>query len=582
MNVVLSALFLISSVVGFNLGQHQSLTFGQALPSATAIFETSLQSAITSSATTMTLTANAVRGGGALSGYNCFTIDEGSAQAETVCGTVSSTAVTAMTRGISQSTGTTTVAALQFAHRRGANVKITDFPLIQILKAQLNGEDTIPNSLLLDTIARYTSAPTFTQGSNQLVTALYAEGYANNVIAGGSPTSTETIGGKVRLATQLQMASSTDLGITAPLVLQAKYATSSPGYAGLWTVITNNAGKIAQTFLDLTQSYTWTGLHIFTAGFISNASSTVKSLNVASSTMIWNGVYLQPRFGGTGTDGVLSISSGTTTISAASASYLEKNYTSISITGTGHLAFSNANTNGTFIVLRSQGGVTLTCSPAPCIDVSGMGASGGAGGATGASSGSTGSTGNPFYLFVTNGGVGGSSGSPAAGALPTAILPTSWSTTTLMKYGGQFWVGAGGGGGGTNNASNNATQGPGGNGGGGLLLEVAGSLNFTTTNGIIALGLVGSSPTNMSFGGGGGGGAGGLVKIVYNSLIANSGTINVTGGVGGLGGSNAGCSCGAGGSTAYSQGTSGATGVSCTGGAGASGFSSVEQNTSLF
>src|SRR5665811_1297356 len=102
-----SLIFSLGVAVSGFFGYHQAPVVGVALPSATAVFETSIASPISSSATTMTLTTNAIRGGGSLSGYNCFTIDEGSAQAETICGTVSATTVSSLTRGISQSTGTT-------------------------------------------------------------------------------------------------------------------------------------------------------------------------------------------------------------------------------------------------------------------------------------------------------------------------------------------------------------------------------------------------------------------------------------------------------------------------------------------
>lgn len=120
---------------------------GTALPEAVAVFETSLAAPITANATTMTLTSNSIRGGGSLSGFNCFTIDEGSAQAEYVCGTVATTTVTGLTRGISPADGITEDTDLQFSHRRGANVKITDFPIIQRLKLQNNGEGTFENAL---------------------------------------------------------------------------------------------------------------------------------------------------------------------------------------------------------------------------------------------------------------------------------------------------------------------------------------------------------------------------------------------------------------------------------------------------
>lgn len=129
----------------------EEVNVGATLPQATGAFETTLQAPITATATSMTLNTNVVRGGGTVSGYTCFTIDQGSAQAEVVCGSVSTTAVTSMTRGISYADGVSSVTANKFAHRRGANIKITDFPIIQILKAQNNGDATFPNPLTYET-----------------------------------------------------------------------------------------------------------------------------------------------------------------------------------------------------------------------------------------------------------------------------------------------------------------------------------------------------------------------------------------------------------------------------------------------
>lgn len=273
------------------LYQTQVPKSGLSLPSGAALFETSLQDRITSSDTSMTLVTANLRGGETLSGYNCFTIDEGRSDSEFVCGTVSGTSVTSLERGLSFLTGTTSVASLKFAHRKGANVKITDYPLIQRMKAALNGEDTIPNSLsingglTLGSVASYSSAPSFTQGSNQLVSALYAETYANNVVSGGAPTSTETVGGKVRLATAVQQASSTDLGVTAPLVLASKNATSSPGgtVAARFALILNEVGKIALTAFDLAQTYAWTGIHSF-AGAVTFSGGTTFNASPTAAT----------------------------------------------------------------------------------------------------------------------------------------------------------------------------------------------------------------------------------------------------------------------------------------------------------
>jgi hypothetical protein len=229
-------------------GQAQApVNVGAALPSATAVFETSLASPISSSATTFTLAANSVRGGGSLSGFNCFAIDEGSAQAETVCGTVSGTTVSSVTRGISQSTGTTTVSALQFSHRRGANVKITDFPLIQILKAQNNGEDTFMNPLVYD--SGVSTAELAVNDKN-----LASVEYANSLAFGAIPAASESASGFVELATQTEAASSTSSGGVARLVLPASIATSTynQATAPLRVVVTNNSGTIDQGFMPAT------------------------------------------------------------------------------------------------------------------------------------------------------------------------------------------------------------------------------------------------------------------------------------------------------------------------------------------
>lgn len=274
--------------------------------------------------------------------------------------------------------------------------------------------------------------------------------------------------------------------------------------------------------------------------------------------------FAPARFGGTGADGALSISSGTTTIDCGGARVLVKNYTSISITGTGKLAFTNKHGSGTVVILKSQGNVDITSSTNPCIELTGIG-------------GSSGSFGNSLGDYA-----------PASaewrynypgGASTYGAVTGYWAggrgvRTVAFPYGkgAGVWCGAGG--------MGSAEGVSGGTGGGGLYIECAGALNFTGT--IWSKGSVGSNgsssgvPGHSSWAGGGGaslgdggdggmtynttwqssgggGGAGGCVVILYNSLTTNSGTITVTGASGG----------------------SGAT----TGGQGADGYSFVGQNT---
>ncbi len=270
MNVLLTALFVLAS--GFGYAAHSILApepqLSAALPQAVAVFETSLQSPITSSATSMTLTANAVRGGGALSGYNCFAIDEGSAQAEFVCGTVSSTAVTAMLRGISPLTGTTTDTDLQFAHRRGANVKITDFPLIQIMKAQLNGEDTFPNLL--------TYANTVLIGAGTPTTTLATKYYVDSVAVAGASNADTSTKGIVEEGTASEIASSTQNGGTgARLFIPGSMATDTPNTAtrASRVLMSDMTGYLTQGWLNLTEHFS-----------LSNASIASTSMTRATTT----------------------------------------------------------------------------------------------------------------------------------------------------------------------------------------------------------------------------------------------------------------------------------------------------------
>lgn len=190
-----------------------NLNLGASIPQGAAVFETSLLSPITSSATSLTLTANSVRGGSALSGFNCFTLDEGRAEREDICGTVSGTSMTGITRGVDPLTSTTTNATLQFAHRRGAQVKITDFPLIGIMRHQLNGSDTIAQPL------RYADGVAPVQGSD-LTDLDYVTGLAfSGIITGANFPNSNTLvwydGANLKSTT------------TTPLYLGAVVATST-------------------------------------------------------------------------------------------------------------------------------------------------------------------------------------------------------------------------------------------------------------------------------------------------------------------------------------------------------------------
>lgn len=178
----------------------------------------------------------------------------------TVVQNASTATLSGCSRGLSPISPYTASTTLQFAHAGGTQLIFSNSPqFYNQFVAKANDED-ITGLYTFNTVLPTSSLTATT--SAQLTT----KGYVDTIANQGAATSSETLGGISELATQIEMASSTDLGVTRPLVLQAKYATSSPGYAGLWTVVTDNAGKIAQAFLDLTASFTLTGNWTFNAG----------------------------------------------------------------------------------------------------------------------------------------------------------------------------------------------------------------------------------------------------------------------------------------------------------------------------
>lgn len=242
------------------------------LPSVVALFETSLAAKISSTATSFTLVSATDKDGNTLASSTYpFIIDEGTANEEFVIADCTATACTNATRGISVLTGTSSVTALKKAHGRGASVKITDGPILLIHNRLLKGIDSFPGLL------SYSSGVVCTSASP--AGTVCDINYIRNISAAGGATSTESRGGFVQLGTALQQASSTNLGADIPTVLQTKNATDTPqygcatGYAGIagagCTVIAQLTGKIKQSWLNLTESFTVSG------GFTSSAATNI-------------------------------------------------------------------------------------------------------------------------------------------------------------------------------------------------------------------------------------------------------------------------------------------------------------------
>jgi hypothetical protein len=158
-----------------------------------ALFETSLQAKIAPAATTMTLVNGTDKDGNTLTGLYGLVIDEGSANEEFVIGTVAGTAVTAMIRDIDVSSPS--IAGTGKDHRRGASVKITDYPFLGIIWRILSGNEG------LESIIKYNSELTPT-GQYDLVYKKWVEdrnGYWTGAVANFAALPIGTVEGEARV-----------------------------------------------------------------------------------------------------------------------------------------------------------------------------------------------------------------------------------------------------------------------------------------------------------------------------------------------------------------------------------------------
>ena len=250
------------------------------IPESPYLFITTLQSNIGTSDTSMTLNSGTYKNGTSLSGYNCFTLDAGTASAEYVCGTSSGTSITSMLRGIDPQNPAATSTSLTFAHRRGADVRITDFPILQIVKRLVNGQDSFPNILTYDS-----SISTTTLQGN--VSNLADVAYVNSVAVLGAPVATTTVQGNVQFATGNQLSAGTIQGSTGAFLVPANSFFNSTTRSATTVPVTLANGKLSQGFFDLTQPFTFTATTTL-------ATTTVTNLIVTTLTVTGTSTGTEP------------------------------------------------------------------------------------------------------------------------------------------------------------------------------------------------------------------------------------------------------------------------------------------------
>lgn len=271
LTIIASILILIVGFAGL-FGYQKSLEkkLGATIPQVVALFETTLASKISSSATTMTLTSGTDKAGNALNAYVCFALDEGTASEEFVCGTASSTAVSTLLRGLDPITVATST-ALAKEHRRGASVKITDYPQLAIVSRILNGQETLPN--IITYASGVTNALIGANGQN-----MASVGYVVSTSYSGTVDATNAIKGIVELATAGELAAGTATGSTGAYLVAPSSLFNQTSSATNLVPITNSSGKLSSGFIDQTIDYTWSGTNTF-SGNVYLATTTSPAVN---------------------------------------------------------------------------------------------------------------------------------------------------------------------------------------------------------------------------------------------------------------------------------------------------------------
>lgn len=545
------AVLIAGFSVGYVMTHTATVSFGAtANAGANALYEQSLAQPLGTTDANMYVTSGADVQGNLLplNSYQCLSVDTGQPNFEGICGTVTATNSSGLTllvslRGLSTQTATTSNPSFIFTHRRGADVRITDFPTLTVNNNELNGVQNIPFLLTYDTgVFINTLSPTST---------LATKYYVDQTAISGAPNASNVVKGIVQLATAVQTALGTILGSTgAALVIPSSIATSTPYNSGTNVVpVTGTNEKLSQLFLDLTQNFSVSGLWNFSAtttmATSTAASSTTQTANVGTLNVNnFNGQvinYQDFTSTGTWTKPANASTSDMVTVMAWGAG------------GGGGGAGSSDGSGG-------GGGGACVLATFRVTDLSATESiTVGTGGAGGANTGAPGVTGNntifgAHFTAYGGGGGGATAGNNGAGG-------GGGGTFSAGAVGGNGSSAAGGAGGGPQSGTSGSGTGGdssfGGGGGGGVVSTFAGGASYYGGGG-------GGGKASSSNGGGssfcGGGGGGG------GNNSGNGGT-SVEGGAGGAGGSGANGVNG----TAPGGGGGGADITSHTGGNGANG-----------
>lgn len=246
-----------------------------------ANFETSLASRLANGATTGTLSSITDKDGNTIpNGTYTMIFEPGTSNEEHLRFTLTSTAMSSIYSINRQGTATSGVQAAS-GHRAGSKVILTDWVNLKTIKDILDGDAALDGSDPL----YYDAAPTFTPGSNQLITALYAD----NLAIAGSPDASTTTKGIVEEATDAELQAGTAAGATSARLF-AGGASHTQTAAANKVPVAKSSGKLDDGWLGLTTA----GDIVYSDGTDLQrlAATTARFLRMNGTTPEWGGANL--------------------------------------------------------------------------------------------------------------------------------------------------------------------------------------------------------------------------------------------------------------------------------------------------
>lgn len=207
-----------------------------------------------------------------------------------------------VTRGLSRTPGTTgCTASTTLAHAYPGQTQfiLSDSPCFYGEYAVKKNDEAIRGSWTFYSTStpHYFYNPSTLSWTSLASTTLASKGYVDDQVTAGCANANTTTRGCVEIATALEAASSTQIGGTGAILVYGNgMATDTPAQSslsGTKIVMSAIGGYLAQGWINLGQTFTWTALHTFTGGVTSTGTTTVSASSLVTNPLVLNGLVYQ-------------------------------------------------------------------------------------------------------------------------------------------------------------------------------------------------------------------------------------------------------------------------------------------------